>query len=72
MNEKRQRQVSFSKQIIDNKHFELSDIEKEFMNTKFENECNKEVIQALNKKPQDKLDDISKQRQLESASITTM
>jgi len=71
VNEKRQRQVSFSKQIIDNKHFELSDIEKDFMNTKFENECNKEVIQALSKKPKDKLDDISKQRQLQTASITT-
>jgi len=70
-NNKRMRQVSFSKQIINNRHLELSDIEKEFMNAELENECNKEVIQALSKKPQDKLDDISKQRQLQTASITT-
>jgi len=70
-NNRRLRQVNFSKQIINNRHLELSDIEKEFMNTEFENECNKEVIQALSKKPQDKLDDISKQRQLQTASITT-
>ena len=68
---RRLRQVNFSKQIITNRHLELSDIEKEFMNTEFENECNKEVIQALSKKPQDKWDDISKQRQLQTASITT-
>ena len=65
------RQVSFSKQIVNNRHLELSDIEKEFMNAELENECNKEVIQALSKKPQDKLDDISKQRLLQTASITT-
>ena len=65
------RQVSFSKQIVNNRHLELSDIEKEFMNAELENECNKEVIQALSKKPHDKLDDISKQRLLQTASITT-
>merc|ERR1719206_262008 len=70
-NNRRLRQVNFSKQIITNRHLELSDIEKEFMNTEFENECNKEVIQALSKKPQEKWDDISKQRQLQTASITT-
>jgi len=70
-NNRRLRQVNFSKQIINNRHLDLSDIEKEFMNTEFENECNKEVIQALSKKPQDKWDDISKQRQLQTASITT-
>ena len=71
VNNKRKRQVSFSNPIIDKKHFELSDIEKEFMNTEFENECNKEVIQALSKRPWDKVDDIYKERQLQAASITT-
>jgi len=71
VSQKSLRQVSFSKQFVDNQHLELSDIEKEFMNTEFENECNKEVIQALSRKPPDKPDDISRQRQLQVASITT-
>ena len=73
-NHRRVRQVSFSEEFLDNKHLAigsgLSDIEQELMNAEFEIECNKEVIQALSRKPPDRLDNVSKQRQMEVGSIT--